>query len=191
MIDKNKLEEELLQYLHNIVELRSTFIMYKTIKLDINGSLDKVNKYPYMFVTIINGLEYSFIMQSYKLFDSTEDKTLKTMIELCKNNQKHFENTKDLLVELKQFEDYLSSQQKIIENISGMRNKFFGHSDRKYFKNPSQALKDYSVDNTEYENLIEETYKKVKKIYSMLQPFMMIDWVEQMEKNWNKLIEKI
>lgn len=51
--------------------------MYKLIGLDINGTLDKINKYPYMFVTITNALEDSFIMQLYKMLSSSEKNQLK------------------------------------------------------------------------------------------------------------------
>lgn len=77
MIEENRLKEELLQYLNNVIELRNAFTMYKLIGLDINGTLDKINKYPYMFVTITNALEDSFIMQLYKMLSSSEKNQLK------------------------------------------------------------------------------------------------------------------
>lgn len=191
MIEENRLKEELLQYLNNVIELRNAFTMYKLIGLDINGTLDKINKYPYMFVTITNALEDSFIMQSYKMFSSSEKKSIKTMINLCKSNKRHFQDSQKLEHELDDFEKYLNSQQNIIKNINKIRNKLLAHSDRKYFKHPDQVLKESPIKNEEFESLIEETYSRVKKICAMLQPFMIIDWQEEMKNEWNDLIEKI
>lgn len=191
MIEENRLKEELLQYLNNVIELRNAFTMYKLIGLDINGTLDKINKYPYMFVTITNALEDSFIMQLYKMLSSSEKKSIKTMINLCKINKRHFQDSRKLEHELDDFEKYLNSQQNIIKNINKIRNKLLAHSDRDYFKHPDQVLKESPIKNEEFESLIEETYSRVKKICAMLQPFMMIDWQEEMENEWNDLIEKI
>ncbi len=191
MIDKNKLEQELLQYFNYMIELRSTFLLYKTIKSDNHGSLEKVNKYPYLFVTVINALEYSFIMQSYKIFDDTEGKNIFTLIKLCRNNQKHFSNKNEILKVIDELELYLSTKKIIIENIRSLRDKFFAHADRKYFTAPEQVLKDFSIKNEEFECLIQDTFEYVKKIYSLLQPFMLVDWVEHMDNDWNNIISNL
>ena len=191
MINKKKLEQELLQYLNYVIELRNTFLLYKKIKSDKNSSLEKVNKYPYLFVTIINALEYSFIMQSYKIFDDTEDKNIFTLIKLCRNNQKHFFNKNEILKTLDELELYLSTKKLIIENIRSLRNKFFAHTDRKYFAVPDQVLKDFSIKNEELEFLIQDTFKYVKKMYSLLQPFMLVDWAEHIDNDWNNIISNL
>lgn len=128
-----------------MIELRNAFTMYKLIGLDINGTLDKINKYPYMFVTITNALEDSFIMQLYKMLSSSEKKSIKTMINLCKINKRHFQDSQKLEHELDDFEKYLNSQQNIIKNINKIRNKLLAHSDRDYFKHPDQVLKESPI----------------------------------------------
>lgn len=191
MINKKKLEQELLQYLNYVIELRNTFLLYKIIKSDKNSSLEKVNKYPYLFVTIINALEYSFIMQSYKIFDDTEDKNIFTLIKLCRNNQKHFFNKNEILKTLDELELYLSTKKLIIENIRSLRNKFFAHADRKYFVVPDQVLKDFSIKNEELEFLIQDTFEYVKKMCSLLQPIMLVDWAEHIDNDWNNIISNL
>lgn len=191
VIDKEKLEQELLQYLKQVIELRNTFRLYKMMKNDINGSLNKVNKYPYVFVTTINALIYSFIMQAYKLFTEKEKKNIFSMIEICKNNQKHFENPEELVKKLNKLKKYLETKIDTINNIRGLRDKYFAHSDKKYFSESGKLMKDFIIETDEIEEMIEETYCYIKNIYSMIQPIMILDWVEEMEKDWKRLLNQL
>ena len=189
MIDKLQLDEELMQYFNNVIEVRNNFELYKMIKAE--PSLDKVNKHAHIFVTVINSLEYAFIMQLYKLLEEKEEKNLFTMIKLCNNNIKHFSNKEKINNELKGLDLYLKDNQGIITNITNMRDKFFAHSDRKYFKIPNKVFNDNSIKNKELEDLIKNIYKFDKSIYANLQPIMIIDWVEEMENEWNCIIRNI
>lgn len=191
MIDKSKLEQELLQYLKQVIELRNTFKLYKMMKNDINGSLNKVNKYPYVFVTTINALIYSFIMQAYKLFTEKEKKNIFSMIEMCKNNQKHFENIEELVEKLNKLKKYLETKINTVNNIRGLRDKYFAHSDKEYFSKPSKVMEDFIIETDEVEEMIEETYHYIKSVYSMIQPLMILDWVEEMEKDWKSLLNQL
>ena len=130
-------------------------------------------------------------MQSYKIFDDTDGKNIFTLIKLCRNNQKHFSNKNDILKALDELELYLSTKKIIIENIRSLRDKFFAHADRKYFISPEQVLKDFSIKNEEFEFLIQDTFEYVKRIYSLLQPFMLVDWVEHMDNDWNNIISNL
>ena len=191
MLKKEKLDEQLFRYLINTIELRNTFYLYKIIKSNENESLEKVNKYSYVFATIVNSLQYSFILQANKLFDEKEQKNIKKMILLCRNNIKHFENKDTIIKLLNDFDNYLDSQSEIINNINSVRDKFYAHSDTKYFIDNNKALIDFSINSTIFENLIEQTYKKMKKIYSTFQPILINDYVNCIENDWNYLVDKI
>ena len=158
------------------------------IKTDNNCSIEKINKYSNLFITIINSLLDSIILRANKLFNELEQKNINKMIKLCQNNIKYFKDKEEIYLKLKEFQKFISIKSKIINNIKSVRNKYSAHLDRKYFLENNKAFIDYSINNIELEELIEETYNKTKKIYSMFQPIIINDNTEEIRKDWINII---
>ncbi len=188
MLNKEKFDKYLTQYLNDIIVLRNTFYLYKLIKTDNNCSIEKINKYSNLFITIINSLLDSIILRANKLFNELEQKNINKMIKLCQNNIKYFKDKEEIYLKLKEFQKFISIKSKIINNIKSVRNKYSAHLDRKYFLENNKAFIDYSINNIELEELIEETYNKTKKIYSMFQPIIIDDNTEEIRKDWINII---
>ena len=188
MLNKEKFDKYLTQYLNDIIVLRNTFYLYKLIKTDNNCSIEKINKYSNLFITIINSLLDSIILRANKLFNELEQKNINKMIKLCQNNIKYFKEKEEIYLKLKEFQKFISIKSKIINNIKSVRNKYSAHLDRKYFLENNKAFIDYSINNIELEELIEETYNKTKKIYSMFQPIIINDNTEEIRKDWINII---
>jgi hypothetical protein len=140
MIDEKELDNEIYRYLINTFETQNSFALFKEIKLNAGTGNDKVNNYPYCFQTIVDSLQYTFIMNLNKLLDINEEKNLFKLINMCRTNQNKFNDKDKLLEKLDQFEKYLSSKGTLIKNVKTLRDKFYAHSDKCYFKNPSELL---------------------------------------------------
>lgn len=89
------------------------------------------------------------------------------MTRLCETNIKYFNNNEEL------------------------RDKFFAHADPKYFENVELLFKDFSINNYEFEYIIEETYRYVKRIHALFQILAVIDYVEEINKEFDTIVERI
>lgn len=180
MISEEQLKNNIYKYLQNIMELWNSFQLYKMIKTDIDGSINKTNRYSYMFVTIVISLQKTFVVDSYKLFYN-ESKSIPKMIGMCENNIKYFKD-KDIKFNIKELRTLLDENKDEIENLKGMRDKFFAHCDSIYFNDPSKLFSDLPVIIDKLGKLIEGSYKNVKEIYFMLQPGCVNDNVDEIKK---------
>ena len=62
----------------------------------------------------------------------------------------------------------LDSHENVISRIKALRDKSIAHLDKKYFDNPSAIYKDYPINNTEIDQLIEAVSKILHEHYLYL-----------------------
>ena len=151
---KKELEDEIFQYFNNVISLQNSFTLYKEIKTHTSDEVDKINKYSYFFYTIIYSLQHEFILESIKLLDVREEKNLSKLIYLCRQYQQYSTDS-NFFQKLLDFENYLTTLLPLIDKLKTIRDKFYAHADKKYFKNAKILFKENNIKNEELENMIK------------------------------------
>ena len=185
------LDDELCQYLNNVINIRNCFLLYKEIKSHTSDKIDKINRYPYTFYLIVCSLQQVFVIECTKILNKDESESIYHFIKLCKLNKNIVDNEAKLIEELKVFKEYLNQKQTLIKNIENLRNKFYAHADKEYFVNVKTLFEENNVKNNELEDLIENLYLKIKKIYSMFHAIMVIDTKKEIINEFNSIVGKI
>ena len=165
--------------------------MYKEIKSHTSDKIDKINRYPYTFYLIVCSLQQVFVIECTKILNNDESESIYHFIKLCKQNKNIVDNEEKLIEELNNFKSYLRKKQILINNIETLRNKFYAHADEKYFVNFKTLFEENNVKNNELEDLIENLYLKIKKIYSMFHAIIVVDTKKEIIDEFNSIVGKI
>ena len=116
----------------------------------------EMNKSPAFFQIIMRGLQHSYIMETFKLYDSNKDSlSIEKLLDICQSNSKYFrtehidihqsvdDNWPDeyITTKINTLDDIANAKVELlnfatkINNLTIRRNKFYAHSDKRYVSN--------------------------------------------------------
>lgn len=186
-MNKDELKKEIEQYLINLQIIYDSFNLYKKIKssvIDYNNEIQSISAF---LQVCLYSLETTFFISLSKYFmKNSNENTINNLLNLCEKNSKlfptahitdynypngeteRFEEPFNVLEDIKQIRKDFKKYNKTISNLRKIRNKYFAHADRNYFKRPNELFKQYSIKNTDLENLINVLYKSLNTLLNDL-----------------------
>lgn len=181
MID---LEKEIDKYFKIINDAKNSFDLYKGILSNAKENDKKVSKISSFLYPVLNALKFSFVVQTAKLVDKREDKSIWKLIECCKQQKNEFltefvntyidEDTGkeetfflkkvDIMSDLTVFEEKLNEHSQAIINLKAQRNKIYAHNDKDYFYDKSNISEMYLVTYQDIEDILNLLFQQLNVI---------------------------
>lgn len=184
---EKELKEYLSRLVYNFIYLRS---LYKQISLYLDWRKSKggegIQHSSHFFNLFFYSAKRTLCLDTYKLVSSREKrgiydwlskaeehfKSLSPSIYVGWSEERQSErktlNKEEYQEIIHQQIDELNQHQKVIDNITAMRDKGFAHTESKYFKNPDLLERDYPIDWELLENLFSTISKVLRKHYSLI-----------------------
>lgn len=182
-----EVKEYIKRYISNFHQVEREFELYKNIKLNAESKNDKVNKYSYIFITILSALQCSYILNLSKLLLIDEKKNIYKLIEQCRNQKRKFENYELLETILNEFKKELDAEEDTIYKIKLLRDKYFAHADATYFLEPDKVFKEAKLHGEKIEMIVEILNKYLEKIAY----FFNCDFNNNQKENMNWDLDEI
>lgn len=177
-MNKKELKVEIEQYISNLRISIETFRLYKGIKSFVPQYKKEINYISnFLQVTLIS-LQTTFIMETVKLVDIRGMKNIFKLLALCENNYKTFptEFSYEVLLEecgkkekfidriniredLNRSQEILADYSDLINNLKGLRDKYYAHPDKEYFFDVKQAFLDFNINGDKFEKLLDDLLK--------------------------------
>ena len=186
-MNKEELKKEIEQYLINLQIVYDSFNLYKKIKSSVTDYNNEIQSIFAFLEVCLYSLENTFFISLSKYFMlKSDEKTIYILLKLCEDNSnlfptahiesyihpngeaENFEELFNILEDIKQIRKDLKKYNKTISNLREIRNKYFAHADRNYFKRPIELFKQYSIKNTDLENLINLLYRSLNTLLNDL-----------------------
>lgn len=167
-MDKDKLKEEIEKYLKYYYDVKREFDLYIHIKKNADIYPNETKQISFFIHTVLTSLLKNILLGIAKIIDSREDKNIYKLLEVCNQNIKIFcEDEKSIkeknekLNIIKSIKEKIDQKQDLIKKLTTYRDKFFAHSDKKYFRNIHRLFKEFKT-----------TYEDIESILKLIEGFL-------------------
>ena len=184
---RKELQEYLERLIQDFIYLKS---LYKQISLfldwlKINGE-EGIKHSSHFFYLFFYSSKRTVCLNTYKFVSTREKRGIYDWLDKAKGNYKALSpsvyegwseelQSERRIISENDFHEVitthislLNEHEKIIENITALRDKGFAHSDKKYFKNPSLLENDYPINWDELESLYNTIALILRKHHSLI-----------------------
>ena len=145
---QNNLRVELQAYFREYTSIQNAVDLHDELfRMTLNESGQQMwNQAPLFFSTIFDALSDSFSISLAKLFDKdTSAKSMRGLIQRCKNESHLFPDAKKVSQELEVLEKELAENRLVDNALCVLQNridKLYAHNDKKFFLKPEKVLEE-------------------------------------------------
>lgn len=164
---KKRLLNEIELILSKITYINASVVFYKQlIKSKINDP-DKYSAGENFFNSVLISYESVITCELWKIYNPKEEKgSLYSILNLCENNKNLFESeyeSNSYIYGLR-----VKIEEKDIKTLRTYRNKYFAHSDKKFFGKENKLLEEYSFNLDYFEDLNKYAINVLSEIYEKI-----------------------
>lgn len=182
----DQLKDAITNYLKILYECKYNFNIYKTLKMNN----ETINSYFYPFVIILDSLIANCIIRLNSIISSKENKSIKKLMENCKNNKKYIAN-ENLDQILNKLDELLENNEELVKKITTLRDKNLAHSDSKYFGKTEKIFEDNELINEKLIHFIEGLITNIKEISILYETNSIYDYSKEIDLDLENLLDVI